>query len=40
LPLRAQQAAQVHAAVEFSAYMEQLKNTAKITRNERLFAAE
>ena len=40
LPLRAQQAAQVHAAVEFSAYMEQLKDTAKITRNERLFAAD
>ncbi|HET7204463.1 MAG TPA: SurA N-terminal domain-containing protein [Steroidobacteraceae bacterium] len=40
LPLRAQQTAQVRAAVEFSAYMEELRRTSKIERNARLFATD
>ena len=40
LPMRAQQTAQVRAAVEFSAYMEEMKRTSKIKRNEKLFATE
>ena len=40
LPARAQQTAQIRAAVEFSAYLDELKRTAKIKRNERLFATE
>jgi peptidyl-prolyl cis-trans isomerase D len=40
LPLRAQQTAQIQAAVEFGAYLDELRRTAKIKRNERLFATE
>ncbi|HEX6570574.1 MAG TPA: peptidyl-prolyl cis-trans isomerase, partial [Steroidobacteraceae bacterium] len=40
LPMRAQQTAQLRAAVEFSAYMDELKRTSKVKRNERLFATE
>jgi peptidyl-prolyl cis-trans isomerase D len=40
LPMRAQQAAQVHAAVEFKAYLDELRRTAKIKMNEKLFATE
>ena len=37
---RAQQTAQVGAAVEFTAYMEEMKRTSKIKRNGKLFATE
>ncbi|MGI9246439.1 MAG: peptidyl-prolyl cis-trans isomerase, partial [Steroidobacteraceae bacterium] len=40
LPQRAQQAAQLHAAVEFAAYVEELKRTSKIRKNDQLFATE
>ena len=40
LPMRAQQTAQIRAAVEFSAYLDELKRAAKIKVNERLFATE
>jgi peptidyl-prolyl cis-trans isomerase D len=40
LPMRSQQTAQIRAAVEFSAYLDELKRTAKIERNEKLFATE
>jgi hypothetical protein len=38
--MRSQQTAQIRAAVEFSAYLDELKRTAKIERNEKLFATE
>jgi peptidyl-prolyl cis-trans isomerase D len=40
LPMRVQQAAQLRAAIEFDAYLEELRRTAKISKNERLFATE
>ena len=40
MPMRAQQTAQVNAAVEFTAYLEELKRTSKIKKNEKLFAVE
>ena len=40
MPMRAQQTAQINAAVEFTAYLEELKRTSKIKKNERLFAVE
>jgi peptidyl-prolyl cis-trans isomerase D len=40
LPMRSQQTAQIRAAVEFGAYLDELKRTAKIKRNEKLFATE
>jgi peptidyl-prolyl cis-trans isomerase D len=40
LPMRSQQTAQIRAAVEFSAYLDELKRAAKIEVNERLFATE
>ena len=40
LPMRAQQTAQLRAAVEFSAYMDELNRTSKVKRNEKLFATE
>jgi peptidyl-prolyl cis-trans isomerase D len=39
LPIRAQQAAQLNAAIEFTAYLEELKRTSKVRKNERLFSA-
>jgi peptidyl-prolyl cis-trans isomerase D len=38
LPMRAQQAAQLNGAVEFTAYLEELKRTSKIKKNDKLFA--
>jgi peptidyl-prolyl cis-trans isomerase D len=40
LPMRAQQTAQLKAAVEFGAYLDELRRTSKVAKNERLFAAE
>ena len=40
LPQRAQQAAQLNGAVEFTAYLEEMKRTSKIRINEKLFATE
>jgi peptidyl-prolyl cis-trans isomerase D len=40
LPMRAQQTAQLNGAVEFTAYLEELKRTSKIKKNEKLFANE
>lgn len=40
LPLRAQQTAQLNASVEFAAYLGELRRTAKIKRNEKLFASD
>jgi peptidyl-prolyl cis-trans isomerase D len=40
LPLRAQQTAQINAAVEFGAYLDELRRTAKIKKNTKLFATD
>ncbi len=40
LPQRAQQFAQVNGAVEFTAYLEELKRTSKVKVNDKLFATE